>query len=223
MASVVHLAIPGAGPLVEVLSTISQLSGAMEEGKYVCGHLHSGLVCIMDGLQAKEDDGLPPKESLDRFVTVVVKFLRYLNRHQGKEMVNEAIVELFELFDVVMVNWKEQWEHNVRVNRDVLIASAKDNGEVLRHVRDPRDQVEALLTLKLEVEQRAAQHEREILECCKSMIITITEASRVTTKDLPPWFIPLHDVRFESKPFGRGSFGSVHSAVWGPGTKVVIK
>ncbi|POM74744.1 Hypothetical protein PHPALM_8251 [Phytophthora palmivora] len=145
MASVVHLAIPGAGPLVEVLSTISQLSGAMEEGKYVCGHLHSGLVCIMDGLQAKEDDGFPPKESLDRFVTVVVKFLRYLNRHQGKEMVyrvveygnmmnelrqvNEAIVELFELFDVVMVNWKEQWEHNVRVNRDVLIASAKDNGE----------------------------------------------------------------------------------------------
>ncbi|OWZ04751.1 Serine/threonine protein kinase [Phytophthora megakarya] len=240
MVSVVDLAVPGAGPLAEVLATISQLSGEMKEGNHMCGHLHSGLVCIMDGLEAKEHDGQPPRqESLDKFVAVVIKFLLCLERYKAKELihrvveygqmmselrvVNEGVLELFELFDVVMVNWSEQWEHDIRVCKNVLIASAKDNNVVLRSMRDPRAQLDALLTVKFEVERRASQHDKEILECYKSMIKTISETTQIIMGDLPTWFMPLHDIKVELKPFGRGSFGSMHSGVWGQGTNVAIK
>ncbi|KAG3167034.1 hypothetical protein C6341_g11840 [Phytophthora cactorum] len=192
MVSVLDVAVPGAGPLAEVLSTISQLSGEMNEGKQVCGHLHSGLMCIVDGLET--DDQLLSKESLDKFVAVV-KFLHHLELCRGKELVYrlveyekmadelqqvyEDIAELFELFDVVMVNWSEQWEHDVRVQRDVLIASVKDNDVVLRDLQDSRAQVDALLTLKFELEHRAEQHDEEIVERIKAIIAAITVASRI--------------------------------------------
>ncbi|KAG7380910.1 hypothetical protein PHYPSEUDO_006680 [Phytophthora pseudosyringae] len=239
-SSVLDLAVPGAGPLAEVLATISQLSGGMDEGKHVCGHLHSGLTCIMDGLQTKEEDGqLPPEESLGKFVAVAVKLLQCLERWRGKELVHrvvgygkmrdelrevhEDVEELFALFDVVMVNWSEQWQHDVRVQSDVLIASAKDNDVLLRDLQDARAHTDALSTLKFEVAQRAAQHDDEIVECIRAMMATIAAASRIEVGGLPPWFIPCYDVTFVSKPFGRGSFGSVHRGVWGPGTSVVVK
>ncbi|ETO59922.1 hypothetical protein F444_21807 [Phytophthora nicotianae P1976] len=189
--SVLDLAVPGAGTLAEALTTIYKLCGEMSERKNVCGHLHSGLMCIMDGLETKQDDDqFPSKESLDKFVTVVLKLLRYLDQCKGKELVYrvlecgkmtvetrqvyEDITELFELFDVVMVNWSEQWEHDLRVQRDVLIASVRDNEVLLRDLQSSRAQVDALLSLKFELEQRIAQHDKKIVECIKSMIATIT-------------------------------------------------
>ncbi|GMF14212.1 unnamed protein product [Phytophthora lilii] len=186
--AVADIAVPGEGLLAEVLAKTAALSRDVNEAKNVCEHLQSGLISVMDELQTREkEEQLPSSELLDKFVAVAVTFLRYLQRYQGKEAVyrvveyekmlgeerqiNESVAELFELFHVVTVNWEEQWEHAVNVQKDLLTASAKDTNA----------------------------HGSEIMECIKAMMTAITAASKAISEELPPWFIPLYDITYETK------------------------
>ncbi|KAE8876564.1 hypothetical protein PF003_g39312 [Phytophthora fragariae] len=239
--SVIDRAVPGAGPLGDVLSTVLQLCGDMKEGKYACNSLHARLKGVLDELQTVEECGQRPGEkSLHQFVAIVSKFLRFLERHresslvfrlvaydkmaEEQQQVSDDIAQLFEELGVVTVNWEEQWEHDTRIQKDVLVASAMDSATILRDLTDPRACVEAALTLKFEMQQRAEQHNGEIMECIKSMMGIIAADSRAKVTELPPWSIPSYEVTFDPTPFARGSFGSVHRGVWGPEkSNVVVK
>ncbi|GMF38230.1 unnamed protein product [Phytophthora fragariaefolia] len=238
--SVINRAVPGAGPLGDVLSTVLQLSDEMEEGKIVCRRLHARLKGILDELQTMEENGqLLQEDLLDKFVTIVRRFLNLLEHYRGAELVfrvvkydkikhemqliSDGIAGLFEELGVVTVNWAEQWEHDIRMHKNVLLASAKDNAVVLRDLVSTRALLNAALTLKFEAQHRAARHDHEILECITLMAAAIATESQATISELPPRFIPSYELTFDIKPFSRGSFGSVHRGVWGAGTNVVVK
>ncbi|KAE9151734.1 hypothetical protein PF006_g3976 [Phytophthora fragariae] len=208
--SVIDRAVPGAGPLGDVLSTVLQLCGDMKEGKYACNSLHARLKGVLDELQTVEECGQRPGEkSLHQFVAIVSKFLRFLERHresslvfrlvaydkmaEEQQQVSDDIAQLFEELGVVTVNWEEQWEHDTRIQKDVLVASAMDSATILRDLTDPRACVEAALTLKFEMQQRAEQHNGEIMECIKSMMGIIAADSRAKVTELPPWSIPSYE------------------------------
>lgn len=215
-ASVVDRAVPGAGPLGDVLSTVLQLCGEMKEAKCACTSLHGRLKGVLDELQTMEESGqVPQKESIDKLVRIVTNFLRLLERRRETSLVfrlvesdtiveelqhvSDDIAELFEELGVVTVNWDEQWDHDTKIHKDVLVASAKNCSTVLRDLPDPRAHVEAALVLKFAMQQQAAEEEEEIMEGMKSMLANIAAYSKANVNELPPWFIPPYAVQLDSR------------------------
>ncbi|RLN74928.1 hypothetical protein BBJ28_00026138, partial [Nothophytophthora sp. Chile5] len=195
-------------------------------------------------LQTMEERGqLPPSDALAKYATVVNKYLLYLQRYRGKKLVsrlikhkrmmdellliNEDVDMLFRMLNLAttaaMMGWKQQWETDQRAQERAMAEMVGNDAVVLRELQDTRTQVEAVLLLKFEVEQRAARQSVEMMHLMKTMMRTVVRASQATVKRLPPWFLPPDEVQFEPNAFARGSFGSVHRGVWGAGTKVVVK
>ncbi|RLN60061.1 hypothetical protein BBJ28_00025982, partial [Nothophytophthora sp. Chile5] len=244
MASLVDLVVPGAGPLVNALSKILQLCDEMNEGQDACTRLHVRLKGILTDLQTMEERGQPPPtKALGEFAATVAKYLRYLERYRGKTLVsrlikhqkmmeellaiNEDVDMLFRMLNLdstaATMDWKQRWQADRCAQEQVMAAMISNDAVVLRELQDTRAQVESVMLLKFEVEQRAEWQNGEIVRLMRTLMATVVRTSQMTAKRLPPWFLPPDDVAFESNPFACGSFGSVHHGVWGSGTKVVVK
>ncbi|RLN95886.1 hypothetical protein BBJ28_00025100, partial [Nothophytophthora sp. Chile5] len=234
----------GAGRLVNALSKILQLCDEMKEGHDACTRLYVRLKEILTELQTMEERGqLPPSKALDEYAATVAKYLRYLERYRGKTLVlrlikhqkmmeellaiNEDVDMLFRMLNLAstaaMMDWKQQWQADQRAQEQVMAAMINNDAVVLRELQDTRAQVESVMLLKFEVEQRAERQNGEMMNLMRTMMATVVKTSQMTVKRLPPWFLPSDDVAFEPNPFACGSFGSVHHGVWGSGTKVVVK
>ncbi|RLN94061.1 hypothetical protein BBJ28_00026153, partial [Nothophytophthora sp. Chile5] len=244
MSSVLDLAVPGAGSVATALVKILQLCSKMKEGQDACRRVHARLQEILTELQAMEERGqLPPRDALDKYVAVVSEYLQYLERYCDKTLVsrllkhqammaalltiNEDVDKLFRMPNLAataaVMDWKQQWETNRCAQKQAMAAMAENGTVVLRELPDTRAQVEAVLLLRFEVEQRAARQSTAMQETMKAMMRTMVRASEITAKKLPPWFLPPDEVAVEPIPFARGSYGSVHRGVWGAGAKVVVK
>ncbi|KAG6948463.1 hypothetical protein JG688_00015076 [Phytophthora aleatoria] len=203
-----------------------------------CEHLYSRLNNLQGELEFMKNKGqILSTESLDQYQTVVVKFLHFLERNGGRNLVyhvakytavagelkalHEDVSELF--FDLLDVTAVDQWGEDCRVLETVLASAISDNSVALRDLQNPRAQLEAILTLKFELEKQHERHNQADMARMRSLMETIKTASRVSVEQLPAWFLPDYEVEFESQPFAKGSCGSVHRGVWSSDTPVVVK
>ncbi|KAG3246740.1 hypothetical protein PI124_g8532 [Phytophthora idaei] len=203
-----------------------------------CEHLYSRLNNLQGELEFMKNKGqILSTESLDQYQTVVVKFLHFLERNGGRSLVyhvakytavagelkalHEDVSELF--FDLLDVTAVDQWGEDCRVLETVLASAISDNSVALRDLQSPRAQLEAILTLKFELEKQQERHNQAGMARMRSLMETIKTASRVSVEQLPAWFLPDYEVEFESQPFAKGSCGSVHRGVWNSDTPVVVK
>ncbi|RLN84057.1 hypothetical protein BBJ28_00010754 [Nothophytophthora sp. Chile5] len=244
MASLLDLVVPGVGSVAHALFRILQLCGDMREGRDVCTRLHVRLKQILDELQLMEDRGqFPSSDALSRYVAVVKKYIVYLQRYHGKKLVsrlikhqqmmrelltiNESVDRLSRMLNLsttaAVMDWKQQWEVDQLAQKKELAAMAISVAVVLDELQDMRSQKDAVMSLKFEVEERAARQTAETLTLLKSMLGTVLRASQTVVGKLPPWFFPSDDVDIEPMPFARGSFGTVHKGVWGAGARVAVK
>ncbi|RLN73387.1 hypothetical protein BBJ28_00016079 [Nothophytophthora sp. Chile5] len=244
MPLVLDLVVPDSGSVATALVTILELSSRMKEGQDACRRLHARLQEIWIELQSAEERGqLPSSDTLDNYAAVVSRCLQFLQHFCDKNLVsrflkhqemmeallaiNEDVDMLFRTLDLAATaavkGWKQQWETDRRTQEQAMAAVAEDVTVVLRDLQDTRAQTEAVLLLRFEIKQRAARQSRATMEAIKTMVRTIVRASDITVKKLPLWFLPPDEVKYESKPFARGSFGSVHKGVWRSDTKVVVK
>ncbi|RLN49204.1 hypothetical protein BBJ28_00014780 [Nothophytophthora sp. Chile5] len=186
---------------------------------------------------------LPANDALERYAVLVASYLGYLQHYRGKKMfsrliqhrkmmdellkIHESVDALFQMLQLAttatLMDWKQQWEIDTRAQERAMAAMVANDTAVLLELRDTRAQVEAIMSLKFEVEQRAARQSAEMMELMKAMVVTVVRASQTNVERLPPWFLPSSEVRFDSIAFACGSFGTVHRGVWGMGTKVVVK
>lgn len=80
-----ELIVPGSSAVLEVLDTISQLCGEMDEGQGTCSRFHFRLKEIFEELVKMENNQqLPLSDALDTYVGVVAKYLQYLEEYRGK-------------------------------------------------------------------------------------------------------------------------------------------
>ncbi|GMF21103.1 unnamed protein product [Phytophthora lilii] len=124
--------------------------------------------------------------------------------------------------DAVM-NWKQVLEADQRIQQELMASSVDDAQVVLKELQDTRSQLETILTLKFETEQRSEQQSPEMTKLLKTMMGTVIRASMTSVPKLPPWFLPPYEIHFNPEPFARGSFATLHRGVWGADTNVVVK
>ncbi|KAE9000293.1 hypothetical protein PR001_g18824 [Phytophthora rubi] len=210
----------------------------MKEATHACKRLHARLGVVFNTLEnTKVDDA---NGVCQTSVEVVSKFLQFLERYHGKELVHrvvehstmmdqlrylhEEVAMLFELLNIAPAsNWGEEWEEDHRLQKQVLAATVKSCAVVQSELQDPRDRAEALLLLKFEVEQRGERNDDDVLGLMKSMLASVLMTSKTAEEPLPPWFLPLYELEYEPKPFARRSTGTLHRGVWGDQTNVAIK
>ncbi|KAE8967914.1 hypothetical protein PR002_g27912 [Phytophthora rubi] len=236
MSSVMNvLAIPEAGKLVDVLSRTKHLAADMNEAKDACTRLHLRLKDVFDELVKMErNNSLPENDELDKFVATVTKYLRFLEQHRGKKLVgrllnhvkmireldsiNQDVDMVFKLYSIAnsptVKEWKKQWEEALRTQKEAIASVAANNETVLREFPDKRSQLDAVFTVKFEMEYHAERHDKEVTRLMRSLVSTILRVSKMTVDKLPRWFLPRDELKFEPEPFARGSFGHVHRGGW---------
>lgn len=203
MSSLLELVVPGVGLVHKALSKIQERCLEMEESQPACQHLHGQLQNLLKELHSMEaEDHLPSRESLQQYMEVETKFLRYLQRNHGKEFVfrvaengkmnkefrrlNEEVANVFELLDVAhLINWRDIWDNDRHIQDAILSSTIRDDTLILRDLQSSRAQVEALLTLKYEIEQRRAQNDGKSMEHVKLMMGAITAVSGPISRNLP--------------------------------------
>lgn len=67
---------------------------------------------------------------------------------------------------------------------------------VLNELRDVRSQVEAMMTLKFEMEKRTEHQSQEMMQM-KQVMATVVRASTARVHKLPPWYLTPNEVRFQ--------------------------
>ncbi|KAG6617281.1 Serine/threonine protein kinase [Phytophthora cinnamomi] len=242
--ALLDLFVPGSGVVLEALNTLWEYCGEMNEGKDVCKRLHRRLKGIFDELQKMEKKGqLPSNNALDEYVSTISKSLGCLDRYRKMTLVfrlishqemlgelcqiNEEIDELFGALNLAttasLMDWKQKWETDQRVMYDMMASLVSDSAQVMRELQSTRAQLEAMMVLKYETEQRSERQTKGSIKLMTSMMGTVVRATSTTVAKLPPWFMSTDEVKFEKEAFARGSFASVHRGVWGPGTRVVVK
>ncbi|ETN02175.1 serine/threonine protein kinase [Phytophthora nicotianae INRA-310] len=112
----------------------------------------------------------------------------------------------------------QQWSDDVQALEAALAATVRDSAVVFSELQDSQSQVEALLTLKFELQQRG-----DSVDNLEMMIRTISMGSHVVVRSVPLWFLPRFELVIEAKPFACGPSGSMHHAVWGADTRVALK
>ncbi|RLN13738.1 hypothetical protein BBJ28_00026394, partial [Nothophytophthora sp. Chile5] len=226
MTPLLNLVVPGAGSLVNALFKILQLCDEMKEGRDACTRLHVRLKEILTELQTMEERGqLPPSRALGKYAATIAKYLRYLERYRGKTLVsrlikhqkmmeellaiNEDVDMLFRMLNLAstaaMMDWKQQWQADRRAQEKAMAAMVNNDAVVLRELQDTRAQVESVMLLKFEVEQRSERQNAEMMRLMRTMMATVVRTSQMAVKRLPPWFLPSDDVTFEPNPFACGS------------------
>ncbi|KAJ8546655.1 hypothetical protein ON010_g11580 [Phytophthora cinnamomi] len=213
----------------------------MHEYQTASERVLSRLKNVLAELQSMErEDQLPSTNSLESYTAIVTRFIRFLQLNHSKPLVyrvvrntaiteelqqlNENVAGLFlMLLDVDLVSWETQWRADCFVQQAVLTAALSDAKVCLCGLQSPRARMEALLTLKFEVEKRNGRHKEGDMTRMKSFMGEIEKVSRMTNTALPSWFVPDHEVEVQSEPFARGSLGSVYHGEWGEETNVVVK
>ncbi|KAE8970512.1 hypothetical protein PR001_g27187, partial [Phytophthora rubi] len=242
--ALLDLFVPGSGVVLDALSTLWGYCDEMNEGKDVCQRLHRRLKGIFDELQKMDKKGqLPSNNALDEYVTTISKSLGCLDRYRKMTLVfrlinhqemlgelcqiNEEIDELFSALNLAttasMMDWKQKWETDQRVMYEMMNSLVSDSAQVMRELQSTRAQLEAMMVLKYETEQRPDRQTQGSIKLMNSMMGTVVRATSTTVQKLPPWFMSSDELKFEKEAFARGSFASVHRGVWGPGTRVVVK
>ncbi|KAE9123202.1 hypothetical protein PF010_g6486 [Phytophthora fragariae] len=242
--ALLDLFVPGSGVVLDALSTLWGYCDEMNEGKDVCQRLHRRLKGIIDELQKMDKKGqLPSNNTLDEYVSTISKSLGCLDRYRKMTLVfrlinhqemlgelcqiNEEIDELFSALNLAttasMMDWKQKWETDQRVMFEMMNSLVSDSAKVMRELQSTRAQLEALMVLKYETEQRRDRQPQGLIKLMDSMIGTVVRATSTKVEKLPPWFMSSDELKFEKEPFANGSFASVHRGVWGLGTRVVVK
>ncbi|KAE9338219.1 hypothetical protein PF008_g12168 [Phytophthora fragariae] len=122
----------------------------------------------------------------------------------------DVVVRALGLTSADTGKWKKQYEDDQRIHRELLASSVDNAQEVLAELQDARSQQETMLTLKYEVELRPEQQDAEMTKLLRTMMATVIRTSTTSVPKLPPWFLPPYEIRFDPKPFARGSFATVH-------------
>ncbi|KAF4029329.1 Protein tyrosine kinase [Phytophthora infestans] len=193
-----------------------------------CEHLCSRLKDLHEELEfTKHKSQSFSTNALGQCKAVATKFLRFLERNSNKNLVyhvinhtavagelkalHEEVSELF--FDFLDVTAVGQWEDDRHALETVLTTAISDASIALRDLQSPRAQLEAMLTLKFELEKQHERHNETDKARMSSLNETIIHRSRVAVGQLPAWFLPSNQVEFESQPFAKSSCGSVHRGV----------
>ncbi|KAG6960800.1 hypothetical protein JG688_00009407 [Phytophthora aleatoria] len=197
----------------------------MNECQSACERIYSRLQNLFADLQEMDrKDQLPSSNLRHQYVDELKRYLCFLQRHHGNKLLfrvfqhrfmvgeleelNKCVNELFvKLLDVDTISWNIQWEEDCFVQKAVLDASLSDTNVLFRDLQSSRAQLEALLTLKVELGKIIRLKEEEGLIRVNALIETISAALRVSDTMLPSWFIP--EIHFEVQPmtFPRGDLG----------------
>ncbi|GMF45178.1 unnamed protein product [Phytophthora fragariaefolia] len=136
----------------------------------------------------------------------------------------DAVIRTLGLTNIEASNsWKQQYEDDKRTHQQLLASSVDNAQEVLAELLDAPSQQETMLTLKYEVGLPQQQQNTEMTKLLKSMMATVIRTSATSVPKLPPWFLPPYEIRFDSRPFARGSYSTVHRGVRESGESVVVK
>ncbi|KAE8981671.1 hypothetical protein PR003_g27325 [Phytophthora rubi] len=110
-----------------------------------------------------------------------------------------------------MMDWKQKWETDQRVMYEMMNSLVSDSAQVMRELQSTRAQLEAMMVLKYETEQRPDRQTQESIKLMNSMMGTVVRATSTTVQKLPPWFMSSDELKFEKEAFARGSFATVHN------------
>ncbi|KAF1778119.1 Armadillo-type fold [Phytophthora cactorum] len=186
------LAVPGEAPVTEL--SPQHLCLQMNECQSACERIHSRLQNLFAKLQEMDrEDQLPSSNLRHQYADELKRYLCFLQRHHDNKLLfrvfqhrfmvgeleelNKCVTELFvKLLDVDTIYWNIQWEEDCFVQKAVLDASLSDTNVLFRDLQSSRAQLEALLTLKVELGKIIRQKEEEGLIRVKALIETITYA-----------------------------------------------
>ncbi|KAF4036362.1 hypothetical protein GN244_ATG11629 [Phytophthora infestans] len=141
-----NVVIPGEGSVVQALFTVQQLWPSMHEAHQI------------------------PSTKFVAVVTTFVNFLRLCSHKElllrvckhrvmlnGLHRIYKDVCELVEAMSVAAsTNWAELWTDDIQTQEIVLTATVSDSAMVFNELQDAQSQVEALLVLTVELEQREA-------------------------------------------------------------------
>ncbi|KAG6968539.1 hypothetical protein JG688_00005767 [Phytophthora aleatoria] len=244
MSVLLDLVIPGSETVVDVLKAIVGVCIEMKESQESCARLHQRLKDIFDELLKMEKrKRLPSSTALDKYVRVVANYLQYLEHYRGKKLIlrliehqkmmgellliNEEVDTLFKILGLAgidaMMEWRQVWTADQRVQQELMTTMVANTATVMGELQNTRAQLEAMMLLQFETEQRSERHSDNAMQLMQSMMSTVVKGSKATVEKLPPWFLPSSELEFEPEAFAQGSFASVHRGVWGSGTHVVVK
>ncbi|KAG3247098.1 hypothetical protein PI124_g8193 [Phytophthora idaei] len=137
-------------------------------------------------------------------------------------LINEEVDTLFKILGLAgidtMMEWRQVWTADQRVQQELMTTMVANTATVMGELQNTRAQLEAMMLLQFETEQRSERHSDNAMQLMQSMLSTVVKGSKATVEKLPPWFLPSSELEFEPE-----AFASVHRGVWGSGTHVVVK
>ncbi|KAE8979832.1 hypothetical protein PR002_g24312 [Phytophthora rubi] len=140
--------------------------------------------------------------------------------NEGKDVCQRLHRRLKGIFDELQkMDKKGQLPSNNALDEYVSTISKslgcldRDSAQVMRELQSTRAQLEAMMVLKYETEQRPDRQTQESIKLMNSMMGTVVRATSTTVQKLPPWFMSSDELKFEKEAFARGSFATVHSGV----------
>lgn len=224
------------------LTDLTQLCSKMHEARAISERIYFRLVDTEKQLSTLNE--FSNQEAVPRFKQLVSKthgFMeKYANKHTITRLVASQVIintsrdinrELdafllqfnIQSNDVDIHGWKSKFDEDSIVMKLLLNDSLKQNRVLTKELQDPQVQKEALTLLMFECANHSSQYSDEDMKLINRIFKYVSSMSRLKVDSVPQWFVPPHEVQFDSaSSFARGSYGSVHRGTW-YGTAVVIK
>lgn len=224
----------------QALNEARALCVEMVEAQQMCEHVLERLEAI-----SKEADEVvsPPQDMLNRYSRILYQFHAFLKKFgQDKPIMrlvcNRVVVRKTMEFhmdidkllngmnipreNAELLEWKSTWE-NLRESQVAAFQALSKNRVVLMsNLRDPQSQSEALTLLMFESKKLDAGYNEAELQVINMAFGNVARLSRSQVPRVPEWFLPPHEVEFESEPFAWGAYSKVYRGTL-PGLQVVVK
>lgn len=219
------------------IDKLSGMCGAMYEAESMCRH----LIARLDHLVQNGNNGRVWRVaasgqviSVDMVVNRTATFLKerrdkpVVFRLIGAPSIADAVAIIHGSIDELeghnQPKWRAQWAQDVTsMKEQVALRMEKRLPHLAEDLTDSRLQTEALTLLVHETKHNDNMYTPDELDLRWTVLSHIIGFSTVAVPDVEDWFIPRHELLFDSdEPFARGHFGDIHRAVW-KGSNVVVK
>lgn len=215
------------------MQTIHSRCGYMVEARNMCTSVYNRLADLsfqamtgslaLDSCLQDFEDFLAKYGSerlIARFLTNVT-FIATCETFHGRL---DDLMRVHELGSSISVHdWKTQFKIDSDSRCECFEKALTSQTELLAtESQAPVAQKEVLALLLLDSKQRKANYSSDEVNLIKLVTKNVTGFSRLSIPSWPKWFVPPHEVEFDTHSFASAAYGSVHRGTW-EGTEVVVK
>lgn len=211
----------------------------MNETTRMCEQICSRLADVDSQLRIMGCDS--SKEPIQVYKQILGRICDFFSKYADKQIVSRLISSrsvtntcrnihqqidtLLKRYDFTsnlpIHDWENSWMDHRRVLQECTLQLSRRNDLLVDELQGPEAQAEALTLLMFEMDQSDSRCSGDELNLIYELFQCVARLSSLAIPPVPTWFLPPHQVEFDSQPFSRGSYGSVHHGTWND-TPVVI-